>query len=342
FESVSLPSEEICLDLLNQLDHANPTSLATLEVTVNLGRSRLGTLLNILEVDGAIRREGSGWIRTDRTWRYDHQLAEALRNLRRAEASQMERWAELDDCRLRYLREALDDTVTEDCGRCDNCTTNRWQRSPDATLIGLADERLRSTDLIVEPRRQWPSGLGEPKGRIKPEHQLQPGRALARLGDGGWHLAVADAIDRADAGAEPDLAPDLIDAVARILKRWDWEERPRWICPLPSRRRAALVDLVADRLGSLGKLPVHRAVVSVDDDGAFGYQADQANSAHQVTNVWGRFSIDRDALPPADVAGGPVLLLDDEADSRWTLTVAGHLLREAGAGPVLPFVLRTR
>ena len=36
---------------------------------------------------------------------------------------------------------------------------------------------------------------------------------------------------------------------------------------------------------------------------------------------------------------GPVLLVDDLVDSRWTLTVAGSLLREHGAGPVLPFAL---
>jgi ATP-dependent DNA helicase RecQ len=34
-----------------------------------------------------------------------------------------------------------------------------------------------------------------------------------------------------------------------------------------------------------------------------------------------------------------VLLVDDLVDSRWTLTVAGSLLRGAGSGPVLPFAL---
>ncbi len=345
FESVSLPSAEICHDLLNQLHDVNPTSIAVLELTVNLGRSRLGTLLNILEVDGAIQREGNGWIRTDQHWEYNHELAAALRTLRRAESEQMERWAELDGCRLRYLREALDDTEASDCGRCDNCTENRWQRMPEATLIGQAHERLRSSDLVVEPRKQWPSGLGEPKGRIKPELQLQPGRALARLGDGGWHLAVTEAIEAAEAGRTPELSEDLINAIAGILKRWEWEERPRWICPMPSRRRAGLVDEVSHRLGALGKLPIHRALVEPDQagtEGTFGYQADQANSAHQVSNVWGRLTVDTDGLPDAGLLGGPVLLIDDEADSRWTLTVAGDLLRRAGTGPVLPFVLRAR
>ena len=36
---------------------------------------------------------------------------------------------------------------------------------------------------------------------------------------------------------------------------------------------------------------------------------------------------------------GPVLLVDDLVDSRWTLTVAGSLLRDHGAGPVFPFAL---
>jgi ATP-dependent DNA helicase RecQ len=34
-----------------------------------------------------------------------------------------------------------------------------------------------------------------------------------------------------------------------------------------------------------------------------------------------------------------VLLVDDLADSRWTMTVAGRELRRAGAGAVLPFAL---
>ena len=32
-------------------------------------------------------------------------------------------------------------------------------------------------------------------------------------------------------------------------------------------------------------------------------------------------------------------VVDDIVDSRWTLTVVGSLLREAGSGPVFPFAL---
>ena len=74
FESVSLPSEEICRSVLDLLHPVEATSLVALEPNINLGRSRLGILMSILEVDGAIDRVGGGFIRTDADWSYNHEL----------------------------------------------------------------------------------------------------------------------------------------------------------------------------------------------------------------------------------------------------------------------------
>ena len=344
FESMSIPSEEICLSVLDRLDESTPTSIAKLEPHVNLGRARLGTLLSILEVDGAIERGGRGWIRTDDAWQYDTDMATSLRALRQAESAQMLDWAALPTCRLRFLRDALDDPTATNCGRCDRCTEHSWQRQPEASVVARACELLRDGDVVVEPRRQWPSGLGEPKGRIPVERQAEPGRALARFGDGGWHAAIESLIALADAGQAVAISDELASAAAAVLKRWDWPSRPTWICPMPSRRRAALIDAFAGRLAHEGRLPTHAGLITRSSTGAEPdtYQEDQANSAHQVTNVWTRLSIDPAALPAEPVRGGAVLLVDDESDSRWTLTVAASLLRAAGVGPVLPFTLRAR
>ena len=35
----------------------------------------------------------------------------------------------------------------------------------------------------------------------------------------------------------------------------------------------------------------------------------------------------------------PLLLIDDRSDTGWTIAEATRVLRDAGAGPVLPFVL---
>jgi ATP-dependent DNA helicase RecQ len=62
-------------------------------------------------------------------------------------------------------------------------------------------------------------------------------------------------------------------------------------------------------------------------------QKSQENSWQQWHNVDGAFEV------VGEVPSGPLLLVDDIVDSRWTLTVAGTLLRGAGAGPVHPFAL---
>ena len=67
------------------------------------------------------------------------------------------------------------------------------------------------------------------------------------------------------------------------------------------------------------------------------------NSAFRLANTWGRIGVGEElAQVLREVQSrtpGPVLLVDDVADSRWTLTVAARELRRAGAPGVLPLVL---
>jgi ATP-dependent DNA helicase RecQ len=344
FESVSMPSEELCVTALDQLNPHEPTGIADLERYVNLGRSRLSTLMNILEVDGAVERVGSGWIRSDFPWVYNHEIAATLRELRRTEGNEMLAWAQLDTCRLRYLRESLDDAEAAACGRCDRCTDHTWQADPDPVLVAKATLHLEGGDVLIEPRKQWPTRLEAPKGRIAADSQARVGRALARLGDGGWDTVVEGLFKLARNGDPLEVSGDMVQACAGVLKRWDWAERPTWICPMPSRRSQSVIDAVADAIAALGKLPVHRAIVADLSElaPADQYQTEQANSAHQVLNMWHRLRVDPLLLPAGSVGGGPVLLIDDEVESRWTVTVASHRLVQAGTGPVLPFALRSR
>ena len=100
-----------------------------------------------------------------------------------------------------------------------------------------------------------------------------------------------------------------------------------------------MINAIASEIGRLGKLPVYEPLIH---DGQGGFQAEQANSAFQLANVWGRLLIDPKQLPESSLRTRPVLLIDDSADSRWSLTVAAFVLQEAGTGPVLPFVLQSR
>jgi ATP-dependent DNA helicase RecQ len=55
--------------------------------------------------------------------------------------------------------------------------------------------------------------------------------------------------------------------------------------------------------------------------------------------VWGRLAVGPELAAALTELRGPVLLVDDVAHSRWTLTVAGQALRQCGVEAVLPFTL---
>ncbi len=62
-------------------------------------------------------------------------------------------------------------------------------------------------------------------------------------------------------------------------------------------------------------------------------QKQMKNPVHQESNVLDAFRLLADPLP------GPVFLVDDLVDTKWTLTEVGVLLRAAGSGPVVPLAL---
>jgi ATP-dependent DNA helicase RecQ len=106
---------------------------------------------------------------------------------------------------------------------------------------------------------------------------------------------------------------------------------------MPSRRRPALVAGVAQGLAGLGRLP-YLGALDLAHGGPTGGPG--GNSAFRLAGVWQRIVVGPELRSRlADLGDAPVLLVDDLADSRWTMTVAGRELRLAGAGAVLPFVL---
>jgi ATP-dependent DNA helicase RecQ len=135
-----------------------------------------------------------------------------------------------------------------------------------------------------------------------------------------------------------DVPPDdaLLTACARVLGSWDWKERPAAVVAMPSRRRPHLVAGLAEGLARLGRLP-YLGEMSLQHGGPTGQPG--GNSAFRLAAVWDRIVVGDELRARLASVPGPVLLVDDLADSRWTMTVAGRELRRAGAASVLPFAL---
>lgn len=176
---------------------------------------------------------------------------------------------------------------------------------------------------------QWPAG-GLPqmgvRGRIPEDRRAEEGRFLCYWGSPGW----GEDIHRGK--YEWSRFPDsLVAEMARLFTEWAPEPTPTWVTCVPSLRHPDLVPDLARRVAAELDLSFHLVIARTD---ARPEQKDMANSAQQARNVDGALSISASTIP-----AGPVLLIDDMVDSKWTLTVAAYLLRVVGSGEVFPLAL---
>ena len=303
---------------------------------VDIRRSPLELLLKVLDVDGAVRRVQGGWVATGEPWVYDAERYRRIAAEREAEQQHMIEYEQTDGCRMAFLQRSLDDETAAPCGRCDNCAGIWYPGEVAPQAAEAAAGALDRVGVPIEPRAMWPTGadrLGVPvKGRIASSERACEGRALARLTDLGWGGTLRDLF----AAGSPDapVPPRVLEACVRVLAEWPWDERPAAVASMPSRSRPLLVDSLARGLAEIGRLQ-YLGALGFENGGPTGRPG--GNSAYRLAGLWQRFSIDGLDVPTAGI-----LLVDDQADSRWTLTVAARALRQAGASEVLPFVLALR
>ncbi len=344
FASLGFPSEEQVRQVLDVLSAAGrPLSTAALEVSVDLRRTRLETMLKVLDVDGAVRRVSGGWTATGKPWHYDAERYARVAADRSAEQSAMRDYAGAPGCRMLFLRSQLDDPQVLDgtavaCGRCDRCTGTPAPTAVSPDTLRAAQRALGRPGVEIEPRRMWPPGLAAAgialSGRIPAGLQADSGRALGRLSDVGWGTRLRALIAPGTAVDDAPVPDDVLRAVVDVLAGWDWPQRPGGVLAVPSRSRPLLVGSLAARIAEVGRLPLLGALDRArSTDGGGG----RSNSAQRLRAVHGSFAVPRGMV----LDGSPVLLVDDHLDTGWTVTEAARVLREAGSGPVLPLVLAT-
>ncbi|HEV8486532.1 MAG TPA: RecQ family ATP-dependent DNA helicase [Blastocatellia bacterium] len=323
----AFPPDRAMREVIELLGSADGLTVNEIANKLNFAWGTIEKALKLLELDDAVVRRERRYFATANRWSPDPLHAEEVTRQRLRELEEMRRYVMHDGCLMEFLARALDDPSAARCGRCMNCVKKQPKKSVDESLHQRAYEFLRSASLVIEPRRQWPSGASQLlSGRIPEAVRACPGRVLSIYGDAGWGREVARCKYQVGEFSEP-----LVTASVELISaRWKPDPPPSWVAAVPSLRDPRLVYTFARRVAERLGLPFADVLRKKTERPE---QKTMENSAQQLRNLIDAFEI------AARVPDGPVLLIDDVIDSRWTITVVAWLLRKNGSGPVHPFAL---
>tara|TARA_R110002096_G_scaffold259030_1_gene452630 strand:- start:104266 stop:106347 length:2082 start_codon:yes stop_codon:yes gene_type:complete len=300
-----------------------------LEAVVNLKQSQIDKTLKFLSVEdnAPVVKRATRWVRTPHSYSMDLVGIQRLTDRRNEEWAEVQRYVSHAGCRMRFLAEALDDSLAEDCGRCDRCTGGAIAAS---NVEGTAEaiQYLSKNSGLIRPRKRWARAPSLEhygfSGTIKAELRVEEGRYVCNWGDGVWSELVSG-------GKEHGHFDETLVARCVELVREEWNPDITWVTCVPSLRRPKLVASLAKRIANALGLPFSACVHKIRETAP---QKTMENSYHQASNLDGAFEIDETA-----VVRGPALLIDDMVDSGWTFCIVGALLRRSIREPVYPLAL---
>lgn len=328
FIDSAIPSVEDTQDVVAVIENSwGGLSVNGIMASVNLSKGTVERILKLAEIDGLIGKDDSKYFRTANPWTPNTKKRRDLIAKRKAEMQQMKEFVSHSGCLMQYVAQQLDDPHAQACDRCSNCAGEVLPTTSSPKLVREAVQYLSSDYRVITPRKMWPAGgVGGRRGQIPTASRLEEGRALGFYGASVWGRLIEQGKYR-----DGVFDDQLVEAVAEMIEDdWEMEPFPEWVTAVPSLKSPTLVPGFAAKLARRLGLPYRQVLVKVKDTPA---QKTMQNSFQQAQNAIGAFEV-RGTVPK-----GPVLLVDDVVHSRWTQTVCGALLREAGSGPVYPIAL---
>ena len=127
---------------------------------------------------------------------------------------------------------------------------------------------------------------------------------------------------------EMRFSDELVGKSARLLRDLAGEAGVTTVTCVPSLRSDLVLDFARRVAASAG---LH--FIELIRKSPARQQKEMENTAFQCRNAMNSFSVEAEQVPEK------LILIDDIVDSRWTMTVCGHLLSERGCQAVYPFAL---
>lgn len=324
FINTAFPTEQETKKIVDYIGDRDGVRIGQIVSAMNIRKARIDKAIAFLINDGFIRKDRGTYYITPKKFVYDREHYDAITAIRKNEMEQMKRLAQTKECYSKYIVSCLDDKTARECSHCSNCLGREIIPSAvSEKFIHIAEEYVNKLIIPIEPRKRWASSSETRATKI--EYINQTGFCISKYGDAGY----GELVKQGKYSKEKRFSDELAGKSAEILKSFVQENKIRHICCVPS-LRSDLVKEFTLRLASSLKLEFVDALEKTEAR----QQKEMENSAHQCANAYTSFWVKDGVRIPKNI-----LLVDDVVDSKWTFTVCGYRLMEAGAEKVFPFAL---
>ena len=325
FIDTAFPSYAECKGVLEAIENSEGLSMDGILSALNFRKKRIEKAIDFLQNEGCIRKDGSLYYITTKKFFYRARHYQEITEIRRREHKQMKALTSYEGCYSKYIVNCLDDFTATECGKCSNCMgRDIIEVKSSEESIKKAIEYINGRTIEIAPRKMWVESSVTKRGRIKFINQT--GICLSGYGDPGYGRLVREG----KYGKAKRFSAELVARSAEVLLEFIIEHDIEYLTFVPS-KRSNIVEIFARELAEMLGIRVIDALYKVDSPP----QKKMENSAHQCENAYKSFFV-KDEI---DVLPEKILLVDDMVDSKWTLTVCGYRLMEAGCTEVYPFAL---
>lgn len=324
FIDTAFPTEQETESIVQYIGSKDGVKESEIISALNIRSARIKKALSFLQNDGFIRKEKSYYYLTPKKFVYNKEHYEMITAIRKHEVEQMKCLAGTQECYSRYIVSCLDDKTAHNCGHCANCLGKEFLPSAvSQKFIHIAEEFVNKLIIPIEPRKMWVNSSVTTASKIA--HINQQGFCLSKYGDAGY----GELVKQGKHSKEMRFCDQLVGKTVEILRPFIQEHEITHICCVPS-LRSELVKDFAIRVAEALKLEFEDILKKTSAQ----QQKEMENSAHQCANAYQSFFIKENVTVPRNI-----LLIDDIVDSKWTFTVCGYRLMEAGAENIYPFAL---